>query len=88
MSYWVQAKLAADSAIMQRVTACAASEGESDPAYWAQQRAWKLSAQPGWVAAYKSALDGGDTKPGQNEAAITDGMILAAVQALNAAEGE
>lgn len=58
------------------------------PSYWVQERAWKFSAQPGWVDAYKYAVDSGDEEPGANEGAITDGMILSAVQALMAEEQE
>lgn len=78
MSYLVQSRLAADQAIMQRVTACAALEGVEDPSFWVSQRAWKLSAQPGWVEKYAA----GGASPGANESAITDAMILAAVQTL------
>lgn len=91
MSYLTQSRLAADNAIIQRVTACAAGEGEHDPYAWTVTRMWAFSAQPGWVGAYASAElahRGDDTVPlpGENEAAITDHMVLAAVQAVRAAE--
>ncbi|WP_053352695.1 hypothetical protein [Leucobacter musarum] len=79
MSYLTQSRLARDSDLLQRITACAAIEGLSDPQSWAANRAWQFSAQPGWVAAYKTA----GTNPGANETAITDAMILTAVRALN-----
>lgn len=82
MSYLMQAKLAGDQTILARVTACAATEGVTDPQGWAYQRQWELSAQPGWVDAYASAVASGDSEPGANEAAITDGMILSAVQSI------
>lgn len=87
MSFLTQSRLAADQTIVLRVAACAAKEGISDPQFWAQQRMWELSAQPGWVAAYASAAashkdEGSIPPPGENEAAITDSMILSAVQAL------
>ena len=50
--------------------------------YWAQQQPWALSAQPGWDAAYASAIAAKNPAPGADEAVISDGMILAAVQAL------
>ena len=80
MSYLTQAKLAADQSIILRVTACAVSEGVEDPGFWAQQHAWQLSAQPGWDAAYASAVAAKNPAPGADEAAISDGMILSAVQ--------
>lgn len=89
MSYLTQSRLAADPAILQRVTACAANEQLESPQSWAFEHAWQLSAQPGWAAAYASAVlaHGADPDtvppPGENEAAITDGMILAAVNTLN-----
>lgn len=86
MSYLTQARLAADQVIMLRATACAVSEGVQDPSFWVQQRSWQLSIQPGCDAAYASALAGGDPDPGGNESVITDGMILAAVQAIRTAE--
>lgn len=82
MSYLIQSSLANDQTIMLRVTACAASQGIADPSFWAQSHMWQLSAEPGWVDVYKYAVDSGDTEPGANEGAVTDGMILAAVQAL------
>lgn len=87
MSYLVQAKLAGDSTLFQRVTACAAIEGITDPAFWAQNHAWQFSAEPGWVDKYKAAQDaGGD--PGADEDAITDAMIRTAVQRLVAEGGQ
>ncbi|UOR02053.1 hypothetical protein MUN77_01595 [Leucobacter allii] len=86
MSYYTQSLLASDQGILQRTTACAASEGISDPQFWAQQRMWQLSAQPGWDAAYASAIAAGVEHPGVSDAVVSDPMILSAVQALHAAE--
>lgn len=94
MSYLTQSILAEDEHLMRRVTACAAMEGIPSPDGWAYQHRWELSAQPGWVAAYASARVAHDADPGKaplpgaNEAAITDGQILAAVQAIQKAEEE
>lgn len=82
MSYLVQAQLASDTFILQRVTACVATEGVADPQGWVFRNQWQLSAQPGWVDAYKYAIDSGDENPGANEGAITDSMVLSAVQHL------
>ncbi len=86
MSYKSQAKLEADSALRLRVSACAATLGISNPAAWAMEHAWPLSAEPGWDDAYASALAADDPDPGGNETVITDGMILAAVEAIVAAK--
>ncbi|MFD5599913.1 hypothetical protein ACFWHR_07625 [Leucobacter sp. NPDC058333] len=86
MSYWTQAKLASDHSLTLRVHACALNEGIPDPSFWAQQQAWNLSAQPGWDDAYEYALTTDNPDPGADETVITDGMILAAVQALRTKE--
>lgn len=82
MTYLTQAAIAADQQLLLRVTACAAAEGASDPAFWAQSHVWQLSAQPGWDAAYAYAIAHGVERPGADESVIGDGMILAAVQSL------
>lgn len=82
MTYLKQADLAQDPFILRRVAACAATQHINEPMEWAASQMWRLSAEPGWVPAYMSAIAGGDGQPGENEAAITDGMILAAVQTL------
>lgn len=84
MSYWTQAVIAADQDLLLRATACTAREGIANPQGWAYAFAWELSAQPGWVEAYASAIAGSVEMPGRDESVITDGMILAAVQALSA----
>lgn len=88
MSYFTQAKLAGDADVQLRVAACAANEGIDNPQGWAAMRSWELSAQPGWDAAYASAIAAGSEAPGADEAAITDGMILSAVQGLRAGEAD
>lgn len=101
MSYLAQASLAGDELISQRVIACAATQEIENPVDWVADRIWQLSAQPGWAEAFASATllheswSPSDTdpsprppSPGANEAAVTDGMILAAVQSLHQAENE
>lgn len=88
MSYLYQSKIANDSVIRDRIAACAASEKIENPFDWAVSKMWELSAEPGWSSAYASASllyensPHSSTPPGSNEAAITDGMILSAVQLL------
>lgn len=92
MSYLTQSRLAADQTLMIRITACAVMEGIENPQAWAFEHAWQLSAEAGWVAAYASAAvahaadPAGTPPPGENESAITDQMILAAVQAIRTTE--
>lgn len=83
MSYAIQADLADDGYLRRRVTACAATVGIDSPSEWAQDHTWQLSAQPGWVAAYASAVASEIDRPGADESVITDGMILSAVQAIH-----
>lgn len=71
---------------MERVTACAATQDITDPASWAWTHQWKLSAEPGWDAAYAYAIDTGVVEPGNSEVVINDQMILSAVQAMLTAE--
>lgn len=84
MSYLFQSKLAADTALKERVTACAATEGIENPSGWVFDNSWALSTQPGWVEAYKKSVNAGSKEPGADEDTITDAMVLSAVQSLAA----
>lgn len=68
---------------MKRIAACVAGENITEYATsWAARMQWRLAASPGWDAAYASALAAGVKDPGGDPGVITDGQILAAVQAL------
>ena len=83
MTYYLISVMAVDPDLMARIQACAAQEGaEPDPWSWAQANVLVICAQPGWADAWASALASGNETPGRDEAVITDGMILAAVQSL------
>ena len=83
MSYMTIADIAASQSMRQRVAACAATQGVGNPENWAYSNAYVWAAAPGWDAAWESALAADpDADPGLNEAAITDGMILAQVQTM------
>jgi len=82
VSYRTQALLARDPQLMERITACAATQDVTDPASWAWSHQWQFSAEPGWDAAYSYAIDTNVTDPGNSEVVVNDGMILAAVQAM------
>lgn len=86
MSYATQAALSHDSDLIQRVAACAATQHIDSPETWAWSNSWKLSASPGWDAAYAYALNSSVDRPGNSESVLTDSMILSAVQSLIDAE--
>lgn len=93
MSYATVATMRQDPWIRDRVAACVATEGIAvRPEEWPIVHAWGLAVQPGWSAAWESALaahpDDPDYQPGRDESVITDGMILSAVQLINAGEAE
>lgn len=80
MTYAVHAAIAYDPSIRGRVTACAAQEGATDPPRWAAATIWHLIGSD-WIAAWASAEAGNPgADHGANEAVITDGMLLAAIQ--------
>lgn len=83
MSYLTQTRIAADPILILRVAACAASEGIPDPRFWAQENITQLATTGGWATKYAESTD---EDPGADEAAIDDGMILAAVQQIIPAE--
>lgn len=88
MSYNDIADMAHDGYLRNRIAACAASEGVTDPhpTAWADQNQWALAASPGWDAAWQYAREVGVIKNlGKDEGVINDGMILAAVAATIAA---
>ena len=80
MSYAIHADIVASGSLRQRITACAAQEGATDPPRWVNATIWTLP-QSDWIAAwqYREASDPG-ADHGANEAGVTDGMILAVVQ--------
>ena len=80
MTYATHAAIVNSGSLRQRITACAAQEGATDPPRWVSAVIWTLPASD-WIAAweYMEASDpGGDH--GANEAGVTDAMILAVVQ--------
>jgi hypothetical protein len=86
MSYATQAVMAHDVDLIQRVAACAATQNVNNPEAWSWDRSWKLSATPGWDAAYSYAIAVELEKPGNADNVVTDAMILSAVQPILAAE--
>ena len=86
MSYTSINEMATSPSLLARITACAADEGEADPAAWARANVWHVVSQPGWADAWDYARDTAtdDVNPdtGLRPGVVNDGMILAAVQAL------
>jgi len=82
MTYATHAAIVQSGSLRQRITACAAQEGASDPPRWVNAMIWTLP-KADWIAAWASmeaAEPGADH--GSNEAGVTDAMILAVVQPL------
>lgn len=75
-----------DEALKRRVIACAALEGQFQPASWWESYGWQVVARTDWADAYTYAVATGVADPGDNPGVINDGMILAAVQAVRGTE--
>lgn len=84
MSYADVADMAESGSLVRRIYAGAATEGNNPPQPWVDERRWAIVSQPGWDAAWASAVAGGNPNPGADESVITDGMILSAIQAMPA----
>lgn len=81
MSYATIHQCANDQSLIGRATSACAAEGDPNPAVTVFRVIWPLAAASDVEAAYASALAGGNPDPGGDESVITDGMILANVQA-------
>lgn len=82
MSYGTVNLAANDAELQGRVTAAAAQEGDTvNPTGRMWQIIWWVASRSDIEAAYASALAADNPSPGGDESVITDGMILAAVQA-------
>lgn len=82
MAYEHVVRLANDGDMQHRIAAAAASEGyEGDPLAWAIDHKWEFASEPGWADAYNSAELSFIDRPGLRPGAISDAMILSAVQA-------
>jgi hypothetical protein len=81
MSYLTVAACVADADLTNRIRACYADEG-GDVNTIAPGVFWSVATAADVEAAYAAALAAGTDRPGADEAAVTDGMILANVQPL------
>jgi len=90
MSYQSVVEMAGNQSLNARVVAAAAGEGRVDPLQWVQGRIWQIVSEPGWDDAwdYAKGTTSVNVNPdmGARDDVVTDGMILAAVQALMAEE--
>lgn len=86
MAYSDQALLAQDQDFHLRIAAAASTEGMvplgTAATVWAADHQWQLAAAPGFAADYASAVAAGVERPGNDEAVISDGELLSALQAL------
>lgn len=83
MSYLTISVMASNPRLQQRIRAAVVEQlrdVRKDAISTAMHLTWTVCAEPGWADAYKYAVDSGNMDPGGDEAVITDGMILAAVQ--------
>ena len=81
MSYATVSKCANDPDVQARIIACAAQEGAVSPDRVVWELRWPVVSAADIEAAYASALAADNPAPGADETVITDGMILANVQA-------
>lgn len=85
MSYSSSADMARSQGLVARVTAAAGEQGAQYPQQWAMEHIWTITTHSDWVSAweYAKATETINQNPdtGARNDVITDGMILAAVQA-------
>ncbi|HWO52300.1 MAG TPA: hypothetical protein VNN23_11920 [Ornithinibacter sp.] len=82
MAYIDVAQMVKSASLTERIYAAVSKEGIDPPEQWQFERRWRLASQPGWDAAWASAVAGGMDDPGADPGVITDSMILSAVQKL------
>lgn len=85
MSYSDVASIAESFSLNRRLNAGAAKESIANPTQWVGLYRWEIASQPGWDAAWASAVAGEVGDPGADEGVITDAMILSGIQAVLAA---
>ena len=86
MSYTTIAQCRSDASFYNRITSAVAQEQKAHgvqvaPEGLASSMTWAVATASDVEAAYASALAGSNPDPGGDPAVITDGMILANVQA-------
>jgi hypothetical protein len=89
VTYLQQDQIATNLPMLARVAQAAAQEQvATDPDRWTYEHRRTWASAPGWDEAWNYALltheGDADYDPGTDEAVITDGQILAQVQAMTA----
>lgn len=86
MTYYATQEMAASGSLHNRITACAAQEGFTNPVEWTAQHVWAVVARTDWSDAWTYAKDNYNINQnpdiGARNDVISDAMILAAVQAV------
>lgn len=84
MSYSTIIEMFNSASLRERIIACAAQEGATDPNTWAQINIWKIIKNQTWVDDWKYAKDTYNVNQNPDIGAridvISDGDILSAVQ--------
>jgi hypothetical protein len=90
MSYNTLASMQEDSALYRRLVACAAEEQKPGSPYaWVTERIWRIvTASSDWEASWAYAEAVPIENIGADESVITDAMILAVIQPMDAPEPE
>lgn len=94
MTYNSVVQINSSDSLRQRVSACAAEQGNTTPTAWANANLFSLASDPqfGWGAAWDSAVAANsvDVNPdtGIRDDVISDAMILSAVQSRKASQGQ
>jgi hypothetical protein len=81
-TFWGAVLMSRDQDLLDRCRVAAARTGVGSVDAWVTSMTWVLVSQPGWAAAWESALASGNPAPGSDPAVVTDGMITAAVESL------
>jgi hypothetical protein len=86
MTYNTIADMRDDSALRRRLVACAAQEDKEGPSpeSWVSDHIWDIVASPGWEAAWEYAEAADKENIGADETVISDAMILAVIQPMDA----
>lgn len=89
MTYSALSNMRRSASLQERLVAATAQEGITDPDQWVVTHSWEIVARTEWVARWNDAeINYNPTfnpDTGARPDVITDGHILAAIQAVNGA---
>lgn len=90
MAYRAVVEMVGSQSLLNRVTACAAEQGITNPSQWAQMNIWQICTAAGWADDWAYAKDtwtvNANPDLGERDDVIGDNKILAEVQALKEAQ--